>query len=192
MADIAVCRLRLHLWASVRRLDGVATGVQRKDLRDQRGRRHLRPAGGPVLQAARQEHARRHGPGHAGNRPRKPLHPDEHLGVSHRYKRRVTEGTMRRAVASAALCAAWMVLARAAGAQTATFVPVGSIAGPVNMVEADGRYAYLAAGKALTVVDISNPASPVRAGAYTFPEMIWGVAVVGTTVYVAADTYGLG
>jgi hypothetical protein len=85
-----------------------------------------------------------------------------------------------------------MVLARAAAAQTATFVPVGSIAGPVNMVEADGRYAYLTAGKTLTVVDISNPASPVRAGAYTFPEMIWGVAVVGTTVYVAADTYGLG
>ena len=98
-----------------------------------------------------------------------------------------------RATVSVAVCAAWMVLAHDAFAQaTIAFTRVGSIAGPVDMVEADGRYAYLAAGKTLTVVDLSDPASPIRAGAYTFPDLIWGFTVSGTTIYVAADLAGLG
>jgi hypothetical protein len=97
-----------------------------------------------------------------------------------------------RAAASVAVCAAWMVVAHDAFAQASTFARVGSIAGPVDLVEADGRFAYLAAGKTLSIVDISDPASPVRAGAYTFPGMIWGLTVSGTTIYVAADMAGLG
>jgi hypothetical protein len=92
------------------------------------------------------------------------------------------------------LCWVGILVRTAAGvsAQTATFVPVGSIPGPADLVRVDGRYAYVAAGKTLTVVDISNPAAPMRTGAYTFPEKIWGFRVVGSSVYVADDFFGLG
>ena len=73
-----------------------------------------------------------------------------------------------------------------------TFVPVGTIASPADRVQVQGKYAYLVAGKTLTLVDISNPAAPTRTGAYTFPEKIWGFRVVGSMVYVAADFFGLG
>jgi hypothetical protein len=91
------------------------------------------------------------------------------------------------------MCAASiMVAAVGVSAQTVTLTPVASIPGPVEMIKVDGKYAYLSAGKTLTVVDISNPANPTRTGAYTLPEMIWGFTIVGSTVYVAADLYGLG
>lgn len=79
-----------------------------------------------------------------------------------------------------------------ASAQTVNLTLVGSIAGPADLIEVRGAYAYVAAGKTLTVVDITNPAAPKTAGAYTFPELIWGFTVAGSTMYVAADTYGLG
>ena len=92
------------------------------------------------------------------------------------------------------LCAGWLAMAAAVNlsAQTLAFTPVGSIAGPVDMIKVDGSRAYFSAGKTLTVVDISNPAIPKRGGTYTFPELIWGFTVVGSTVYVATDLYGLG
>jgi hypothetical protein len=77
-------------------------------------------------------------------------------------------------------------------AQTVNLTPVGSIAGPADLIEVSGGRAYVAAGKTLTIVDITNPVAPKRAGEYTFPELIWGFTVAGSTAYVAADTYGLG
>jgi hypothetical protein len=77
-------------------------------------------------------------------------------------------------------------------AQTLNFAQVGSIAGPADMVRVQGRLAYVAAGKTLTLVDVSNPATPAIRGAYTFPEKIWGFRVAGPFVYVAADFFGLG
>ena len=93
-----------------------------------------------------------------------------------------------------ALCWGGVIVGAAGGisAQTVPFVPVGSIAGPADLVRVQGRYAYVSAGKTLTVVDISNPSAPTRTGAYTFPEKIWGFRVVGNVVYVAADFFGLG
>lgn len=81
---------------------------------------------------------------------------------------------------------------RVAEAQTVSFTPVGSIAGPADLVEVNGGHAYVSSGKMLTIVDITDPAAPKPEGAYAFPELIWGFTVVGSTVYVAADTYGLG
>jgi hypothetical protein len=77
-------------------------------------------------------------------------------------------------------------------AQTLNFALVGSIAGPADMVKVQGAYAYVAADKTFTIVDISNPAEPKRSGAYTFPELIWGFRVAGSSVYVAADLFGFG
>lgn len=92
------------------------------------------------------------------------------------------------------LCGGWITVLAAGSlsAQTMNFAPVGSIVGPADMVKVQGGYAYVAAGKTLTIVDISDPASPKHAGAYTFPEPIWGFRVAGSVVYVAADLFGLG
>ncbi len=101
---------------------------------------------------------------------------------------------MLRQAVTLLLCRAGIVVCAiaAVSAQTVTFAPVGSIAGPADLVRVQGRYAYIAAGKTLTLVDISNPAAPTRTGSYTFPEKIWGFRVVGSAVYVADDFFGLG
>jgi len=94
--------------------------------------------------------------------------------------------------ATVLLCAALFVTRHASlFAQTLSFMPVGAIAGPADLVKIDSGHAYIAAGKTLTIVDVTNPAAPRRAGTYTFPELIWGFTVRGSTVYVAADTSGL-
>jgi hypothetical protein len=87
-----------------------------------------------------------------------------------------------------------VIISSAAGvsAQTLNFTLVGSIPGPADMVRVQGAHAFVAAGKTLTVFDLSNPAAPKRGGAYTFPEQIWGFKVIGSLVYVAADLFGLG
>jgi hypothetical protein len=72
------------------------------------------------------------------------------------------------------------------------FVQIGSMAGPADMVEADATHLYIAAEATLTVVDVSKPERPARAGAYTFPTRIWGFRVIGSLAYVAADFFGLG
>jgi hypothetical protein len=77
-------------------------------------------------------------------------------------------------------------------AQAPSFTTVATIPGPVNLIEVDGNRAFLAGGKTLTIVDVSNPAAPVRLGSYSFPEKIWGIRVAGSKVYVAADLFGLG
>jgi hypothetical protein len=61
-----------------------------------------------------------------------------------------------------------------------------------DLVEMSGDRAYIAGGPTLTVVDVSNPSTPKRLGAHTFPEKIWGFEVAGSLVYVAADFFGLG
>ena len=76
-------------------------------------------------------------------------------------------------------------------AQT-SFEPVGSIPGPADVVRVQGAYAYVAAGKTLAIFDVSNPASPKREGAYTFPQEIWGFRLVRSRAYVGANFFGLG
>ena len=47
-------------------------------------------------------------------------------------------------------------------AQMLTFTPVSSIAGPFDLVGAEGTLAYVARGETLTVFDISDPTTPTR------------------------------
>src|SRR5262245_60587357 len=91
------------------------------------------------------------------------------------------------------LCCALAVVCAAldASAQGMKFVHAGTIPGPADLVEVHGKHAYVAAGRTLTLVDISNHAAPKRLGAYTFPEKIWGFRVAEPLVYVAADFFGL-
>jgi hypothetical protein len=82
--------------------------------------------------------------------------------------------------------------AQPAAAQPPAFSLAGSIPGPADLVDVHGDKAFIVAGSTLRVFDIANPVAPVRRGEYTFPEKIWGIRVVGSLVFVAADFFGLG
>jgi hypothetical protein len=89
--------------------------------------------------------------------------------------------------------AAWIAVVgvSAASAQGLSFSPVGSIPGQVDTIELQGTHAYTASAKTLTIFDVSNPSSPKREGAYTFPEEIWSFKVNGSLVYVGDNFFGL-
>ena len=78
----------------------------------------------------------------------------------------------------------------ALSAQTLTFTRVGVIEGPIDLVRAEGTFAYIARGDTLTVFDISEPAAPAQRGSHVFPEKIWGFTVAGAVAYVAAGHSG--
>jgi len=95
-----------------------------------------------------------------------------------------------RAAALASI--ALSVCVTAATGQTLTFTQVGSIPGPVDLIEVQGQFAYVAANKNLLVFDVSNPAAPRKVGDLAFPEKIWGFRVNGSRVFVADGHSGLG
>ena len=64
-------------------LFGVAMVVQREDLRHQRGRRDVRDADRPAVQAPEPQPAERDDAGHARDREREPVHPHRHKALSH-------------------------------------------------------------------------------------------------------------
>jgi hypothetical protein len=83
-------------------------------------------------------------------------------------------------------------IATVASAQSPTFTRVGAIAGPAEAMRAQGSHLYVAAGRTLTIYDTSDPASPKRMGAYTFPEEVWSFRVAEPYVYVGVNFFGLG
>ena len=62
---------------------------------------------------------------------------------------------------------------------------VGSIGGSVRAVAVEGDYAYLGEGAALTVLDVSDPAQPVRVSRLALPGIVQGIHIVGDYAYVA-------
>jgi hypothetical protein len=76
-------------------------------------------------------------------------------------------------------------------AAAANFTLVATIEGPRDLVKLVGTRAYLAAGKTLTLFDLSSPAAPRREGQFEFADKIWGFSVAGSLVYVANDLEGL-
>jgi hypothetical protein len=98
---------------------------------------------------------------------------------------------LRRSLAVVILCyGCWSV--PAAAGQPVTFEQVGAIAGPAELVRAAGEFAYVSAGKTITIVDISRPAAPKSVGSYAFPAKIDDFVVADRLIYVAADQFGLG
>src|SRR5262249_20745374 len=77
-------------------------------------------------------------------------------------------------------------------AQAPAFTQATVLPGPANLVEVQGKIAYVVGGKTLTLSDIPRPAPPAKLGEHAFPEKIWGIRIVGPLVYAAADFYGLG
>ena len=90
-----------------------------------------------------------------------------------------------------AVCLAVAVAGPALG-QTVTLKQVGSFHVAADTVEIRGHYAFVAGGHTLTVLDLSDPASPKKAAEYAFPEQIWSFRLAGQYAYVAANFYGLG
>ena len=96
------------------------------------------------------------------------------------------------------LAAILTATAGAVSAQSRPFVSRGSIPVPPGpgarfpSVELDGTRAFVSTGLTLRVFDLSDPAAPTELGAYEFSHPIWGVRVVDSLVYVAADIFGVG
>ena len=96
-----------------------------------------------------------------------------------------------------ALCAVWMggrgaAAVVSAAEQSPDLTLISTIHGPVDLIEVSDGRAYVTSERTLTIFDVTDPASPTRAGSYTFPEKIWGFQVVGSMVYAAVDFFGLG
>lgn len=68
---------------------------------------------------------------------------------------------------------------------------VATIAGPADLVQVHGRFAYVTAGPLLRVVDVSDPSIPKQVGGFTFPAKIWAFTVSGSLVYAAVGWSGL-
>lgn len=99
-------------------------------------------------------------------------------------------------VLSSHVAATWLSVALVTApatlvAQTLTFSPIGTISGPIDLVRAEGVFAYVTLSDTLTVFDLSNPAAPARRGSFSFPEKVWGFTVIGSLAYVAAGHSGL-
>jgi hypothetical protein len=78
-----------------------------------------------------------------------------------------------------------------ADAQNVEFV--GHIGGATRAVAIQGNYAYVGEGPRLTILDISNPASPTVVGNTSLlPDIVWGVCVAGGCAYVADGSCALG
>jgi hypothetical protein len=84
------------------------------------------------------------------------------------------------------------LLTTGVGSQAPTFTQVGVFKAPADTVEIKGTHAYIAGGKTITIVDVSNPAAPKQLSVYNFPEQIWSFRVSGSNLYVAANFFGLG
>ena len=78
-----------------------------------------------------------------------------------------------------------------APAQTLTLVPAGGIDGPAELVQVQGKYAYVVADRTLRIFDVTNSSVPQRMGVFTFPEHVRAFSVSHSIVYVAADFFGI-
>ena len=62
---------------------------------------------------------------------------------------------------------------------------VGQIGGPVQAVEVQGNYAYAVVGPRLVVLNVNDPAHPVRVGqSPVLPNVVSDISIVGNLAYV--------
>ena len=100
--------------------------------------------------------------------------------------------TLAVVACACALTSAGLAQVKDAGSKDPAYTVVGSIAGPIEMIRVQGQRAFVTNGNTLTALDLATPSSPKPIGSHTFPERIWGLRVVGSHVFVAADRFGLG
>jgi len=85
---------------------------------------------------------------------------------------------------------AFAVLVRPATGQGKYVRKLGQIGGGSKAIEVKGRYAYVAEGSILSVVDVVT-SPPKRVGNISVPDIIEDIQVSGATAYVAAGYSGL-
>ncbi|MDQ2996411.1 MAG: IPT/TIG domain-containing protein, partial [Chloroflexota bacterium] len=68
---------------------------------------------------------------------------------------------------------------------------VGSIGGGVPTVAVSGTLAYIGEGSELTILDVSNPATPARLGGLTTRERVQDIELAGNRLYLTDDHDGL-
>ena len=86
---------------------------------------------------------------------------------------------------------AFVMAAGAAVGQGWNVEVVGQIGGVCYAVYVEGNYAYIGEGVNLTILDVSNPTSPVVRSRTRLPDFVSGVSVSGGLAYVADAYNGL-
>jgi hypothetical protein len=81
-----------------------------------------------------------------------------------------------------------LTAASAAFGQTGNVEVVGQIGGRIEVIEVEGDRACVAEQDSLVVLDVADPAAPLRLGALRLPKVPEGIEIGGTTVYVADGT----
>jgi hypothetical protein len=97
-------------------------------------------------------------------------------------------------VAGRCVCAAlpvWLLFVSDVTAQPRTLTQVGSVPGPVSLLDADDRWLITGAGTSVRVLDLTQADGPVVVGGYEFEEAVLGVALDGDRAYVANSHDGL-
>jgi hypothetical protein len=80
----------------------------------------------------------------------------------------------------------------AAAVQSQELELVGQFGGVIRAVFVEGQYAYIGQGPRLTILDISNPASPTVVGQTSpFSGLVRDVFVASSTAYVTGGEAGL-
>ena len=97
-------------------------------------------------------------------------------------------------VAGRCLCTAlpvWLLFVADVTAQPRGLTQVGSVPGPVSVLDADDRWLITGAGTSVRIIDLSDADGPAVVGSYDFTEAILGLALDGDTAYVANSHDGL-
>lgn len=75
--------------------------------------------------------------------------------------------------------------------ETDSLTVVNHLGGEADAVFVSGSYAYVGFGPELTVLDISNPAQPVRIGYLLLPDKVRDIQVANEYAYVVTEQAGL-
>src|SRR5262249_23917358 len=92
---------------------------------------------------------------------------------------------------AALVCAGLVASGGPTTAQAPRYEAIGSLPGPYEAMRAEGIRAYVAAGRTLTIYDLSTPTAPKRLGSHTFAEHVWSFRVVDSTAWVGVNFSGL-
>jgi hypothetical protein len=84
-----------------------------------------------------------------------------------------------------------IVVMKPAATMAATLSLAGQLGGGCNAAGVEGNYAFIGEGPNVTVLDISTPEHPVVAARLPLPEIVQGLVVDGSRVYVADGAVGL-
>jgi len=95
---------------------------------------------------------------------------------------------IQRTIVSTA-CA--IALLPVANASAQSLRVVGTIPGQADLVTLHERTAYVAAGRTLSIVDLSNPAAPAVRGRLDVPDRVWAMRIAPPMAYLALDLSGL-